>query len=577
MSGESPTGAVADPPAAADIADGHQPGASSGRITISIVGMIQTILIVCQTILLVIGAAYISWWPNNINIYASERNLDETLGDTEDENRILQIWQSIYLGVSLLCTFYGVCMLDRGWLMLSMFLNIGIMSLLPFRTGGGESPFTCLILIFGIASVTLCFILSERIQNLSLMNSKVEPEDLKRQILFCDIPTLSIYHFGAMQALTSCTMIFMGLLWMLLQEAMITVPVRNFSCNGWPKNQCYRYYGFKGQEYYVGRMTIAMCVAGAAGVVSAFLKKRAFCTVAMVLTLLPFTGIIENSIYTLGNSEDVSYLCTDEWWTRVTNNNSKLKMFWGEEWDCNTQENYHRISVMFMIIASTISLFHLWICLRFSEKIQSYNETIIDEELPSWFDRLCEWCMESKRLIKLMLILSVFVGIGGIVQIAYGADAASSKQEEINWSGENVRIMDNLAYIDGNYIYGVLSVISAASVWLYFFYRDRAILCLVFCLLVETSAIGFQNLIWHEIDLEYGIIEFALNSIEIYPVYINGEARDTLYGSVQVYYFFNILIMITIFTTVLASEAIQEERKEEALSHVAMPMAGILD
>jgi len=575
MSAENDNGAVADPAPNNETRIAEADFPESGTVTVSTLGIIQIVIIICQTILLIIGAAYISWWPNNINIYASERNLDETLGDTKDENRILQIWQSIYLTLSLLSTFYGVCLRDRGWLMLSMFMNIGIMSLLPFRTGGGESPFTCLILIFGLASVTFSFILSERIQNLSLMNSQVEPEDLKRHILCFDIPTLSIYHYGVIQALTSCVMIFVGLLWMLLQEAMITVAVRSFSCNGWPEGQCFRYYGFKAQEYYVGRMTITMCVAGAAGALSAFMKKRAFSTLAMVLTLVPFTGIIENSIYTLGNSEDVSYMCTDEWWT--ADDNSKLKIFWGEEWDCNTQENYHRISVLFMIIASTVSLFHLWISLRFSEKIQSYNETIIDEELPNWFDRLCEWCMHSKRLIKLMLILSLLIGIGGIVQIAYGADAASSKQEEVNWAGENIRIMDNLAYIDGNYIYGALAVISGASMWLYLCYRDRAVLCLVFCLLVETSAIGFQNLIWHEIDLEYGIIEFALNSIQMYPVYINGEARDTLWGSVQVYYVFNILIMITIFTTVLASETIQEETKESVLSKTTLPMAGILD
>jgi len=576
MSGESGTAAVADPPTTeSKIAEGHHPGADSGRITMSVIGIIQTAIVICQTILLIIGAAYINWWPNNINIYASERNLDETLGDTEDENRILQIWQSIYLGLCLISTFYGVGMRDRGWLMLSMFMNIGIMSLLPFRTGGGESPFTCLILIFAVASVTLCFILSERIQNLSLMNDKVEPEDLKRHFLFCDIPSMSIYHYGVIQALTSCIMIFVGLLWMLLQEAMITLAVREFSCNGWPGDQCFRYYGFKAQEYYVGRMTITMCVAGAAGVISAFLKKRAFSTLAMILTILPFTGIIENSIYTLGNSEDVSFMCTDAWWT--ADDNTKLKLFWGDEWDCSTQETYHRTSVLFMIIASTVSLFHLWISLRFSEKIQSYNETIIDEELPNWFDRLCEWCMDPKRLIKLMLILSAFVGIGGIVQIAYGADAASSKQVATNWNSEDVRVMDNMSYIDGNYIYGALAVISAASIWLYFCYRDRSILCLVFCLLVETSAIGFQNLLWHEIDLQYGIIEFALNDIRIYPTYIDGEARNTLYGSLQVYYVFNILIMITIFTTVLASEAIQEETKESVLSQAALPMAGILD
>lgn len=364
---------------------------------------------------------------------------------------------------------------------------------------------------------------------------------------------------------------------MLLQEAMMTLPVRgDFSCNSWPGGVCHRYYGFKAQEYYVDRMTIALCVAGGVGVIAGFLRSRSVASLAMVLTLIPFCGIIENGIYTLGNSDDVWHMCTDPFWVDT----DRVGDFFGVGWDCDTQEIYHSYSILFMVIASSVSLFHLWICLRFSEKIQSENERRIDETHPNPFERvfisLGGWFMDSKRMIKMLLVLSLFVAVGGIVQIAYGQDATSSKQTERFIDEEFVYVLDSSSYIDAHNIYGFLSIMSAASIWLYYFYRDRALLCLVFCLLVETHAIGFHNLIWHEIDLLYGIIEFAVNDIFIYPLYINGEARDTLCGSIQVYYVFNILIMITIFATLITSEAIQEEKKDMILSKTKLPM-GILD
>jgi len=522
--------------------------------------MLQILLVVCQTFILIIGAVYINWWPSNINIYASDRNNDESLGDTADEDRILQIWQSIYLTLSLLCTFYGVGMQDRGWLMLSMFMNIGIMSLLPFRNGNTEMAFLFFVFIFGVISVSLCFILSERIQNRFLLDDNVNPEDKKMHILCFDFPDLSLYHMGIVQVLTSSVMVFMGLLWMLLQEAMITSTARaNFSCNGWPDGQCSRYYGFKAQEYYVGRITISLCVAGAFGIFGGILKCRTVLTLALVLTIIPFSGIIENGIYTFGNSEDVSYMCGDEdWWLQ----DDRLTTFWGDDWDCTTQENYHKYSVVFMIIISTVSLCHLWICLRFSEKIQSKDEERIERN-PNCFGRFWQWLNAPKRMRLLLLVLSFFVAIGGFVQIGYGAEAASSTQTEVNYDGEDVVVLDSPSYIDAHYIYACLSIFSAVLIWIFFFLNDRNILCFVFALLVETHAIGFQNLIWHEADLKYGIVEFATNSISIYPVYINGDARDLLNGSIQVYYVFNIFIMITIFVSLLTSEAMQDEDKDE--------------
>jgi len=537
--------------------DPSQPASSSKNRVVSF-GVLQIILLVCQTLILIIGAVFIDWWPSNINIYASHREDEEGLGDTHNENQLLQIWQSIYLGVTLLCTLYGAGMQDRGWLMLAMFTNIGLMSLLPFRSGSKEAPFTFFILFFGIASVTLCYILSERIQDRSLMDEKVDEEDVKKKILCFDIPDMSTYHMGVMQVLTSSLMLFAGLLWMMLQEAMITMPARaNFSCHSWPGGFCGRYYAFKAQEYYVGRMTISMCVAGGAGLIGAFSKYRFFIDLAMVLTLIPFTGIIENGIYTLGNSEDVRYMCRDTtFWTEA-----RLERMWGTEWDCTTQETYHDVSILFMIIASSVSLFHLWISFRFSEKIQSEDEHKIKAN-PNCFERLLD-LLDSKRLIKLILMLSLLIAIGGIVQIAYGADAASSKQEEKNWDNIMVRVLDNPSYIDAHYIYGVMAIISTIAIWIFFYCKDRSVLSLVFCLLVETHVIGTQSLIWHEIDLLYGVVDFATSDENIYPTYINGEARNTLCGSIQVYYVFNILIMITIFLTILTSEAIQDEKKEE--------------
>merc|ERR1719419_1387172 len=120
----------------------------------------------------------------------------------------------------------------------------------------------------------------------------------------------------------------MSLLWMLLQEAMITKPARtNFSCNGWPGGQCGRYYGLQAQEWYVGRLTISMCVAGGVGILGGFFRHRTILILAMALTILPFIGTLENGIYTMGTAEDVRFMCSDDWWLT----NDRVITFWGDE------------------------------------------------------------------------------------------------------------------------------------------------------------------------------------------------------------------------------------------------------
>jgi len=521
----------------------------------------RIVLALCQSVILGIGVCYIYWWPENISIFSNERDDSESLGDTEAEEIVLQKWQASYLGLSLLFTYYGCWAEDRGWLILSMFMNVGIMSLFPLRNFGSEMPFTLMITLFAVVSVYVCYMLSERVQDSHLQEYHVAVAQTKKQCLFFDLPDMTVYHMGVLQSLTSFFIISLGLAWIVIQEQMITSPVRDqFSCNGWPDGQCGRYYGLQAQEYYVGRLAITMLASGGVGVVAAFFRHRTLLILAMVLTIVPFIGILENGIYTMGAAEDVHFMCTDDWW--VTNN--KNVMFWGDDWDCAAQETYHHYSVVFMILCSSFSLFHLWLCLRFSEKLQSWEhaqDNDIDVNLGDKFRCICNITQPMKLYKCSMIFLSCAVMAGGIAQIYFGVSSDGSTQTEQNYDSEDVVVLDSASYIDTPIIYGIFAILPAFLTWLFALLNSRAILSLVFCLLIESIAIGVQNCLWHQIDLEYGIVQFSSTEFNVWPLYINGNARDLLNSSILWYWISLGASILMLFFTVMTHEAQQDVEK----------------
>jgi len=522
--------------------------------------ILRIVLAICQTVILGIGVGYIYWWPENINIFSNERDGSESLGDTADEEILLQKWQASYLGLSLLFTYYGCWAEDRGWLMLSMFLNIGIMSLFPLRNFGSEMPFTLMITIFAVISVYVCYMLSERVQDSHLQDYHVAVAQTKKQCLFFDLPDMTVYHMGVLQTLTAFFIIFLGLAWMMVQEQMITLPVRDqFSCSGWPDEQCGRYYGLQAQEYYVGRLAVTMLAAGGVGVVGGFFRHRTLLIFAMVLTIVPFFGIIENGIYTMGTAEDVRFMCSDEWWV----SSDRVGLFWGEDWDCATQETYHTYSVVFMILCSSFSLFHLWLCLRFSEKLQSWEHAQdfdVDVNLGDNFRCICNIPQPMKLYKTSMTVLSWAVVAGGIAQIYYGVSSDNSTQTEVNYNMEQVVVLDSASYIDTPLIYGIFAILIGLLTLVFAFVNSRAILSLVFCLLIESIAIGVQNCLWHQIDLEYGIVQLS-SDIQVWPLYINDDARDLLHSSILWYRISLGASILMLFFCVMTHEAAQDVEK----------------
>jgi len=518
---------------------------------------LRIILAISQTIILGIGIGYILWWPENINIFSVVRDNTGPLGSNHDEEMLLQRWQASYLGLSLAVTYYGCWAEDRGWLMLSMFMNIGIMSLFPFRHFGSEMPYTLFITIFAITSVYICYMLSERVQDLYLQDQQVGPAYFKKQCLFFDLPDLSVYRMGICQVVTAVCLIFLGFLWIILEEAMITEPAMMLNCNGWDDGVCGRYYGLQAQEYYVSRLAITMVTSGFFGVLGGFFRHRTTLILAMALTTVPFFGTLENSIYTMGAAEDVRHMCSDSWWAE----NNRVTIFWGEEWDCEKQESYHLTSVVFMILCSSFSLLHLWISFRFSEKLQSWEEADNDVNLGDPFTFFFCKINPMRWYTAALFLLSFIVAGGGVVQIYFGAVSEGSTQVGENWNTDLIVYLDSPSYIDTPYIYGVFAILSGFCALIFVFTEHRSILCLVFCLLVETNAIGLQNCIWHEIDLEYGIMQFATNSVVVYPLWIVGHARNLLSSSVQVYWAFITCNMLMLFFSVMAHEAIQDSEK----------------
>jgi len=239
-------------------------------------------------------------------------------------------------------------------------------------------------------------------------------------------------------------------------------------------------------------------------------------------------------------------------------------MFWGQDFNCEKQQMYHTTSVVFMILCSTFALLHLWVCLRFSEKLQSWedaDEYDVDVNLGDKFRCIC-WINQPMKLYKFGLIflaLAVITGGGG--QIYYGVESDGSDQVGHSYLTDDFPILDSPSYIDTPIIYGIFSILSALFTFVFACTNSRSMLSLVYCLLVESIAIGWQNCLWHEIDLEYGIIQWAEQSINIYPVYINGEARDMLWACVQWYWASLGASILMLFFCVMTHEAIQDVDK----------------
>jgi len=518
---------------------------------------LQVILVVCQIVILAVGVSYILWWPENINIFSNERDWSESLGDTHDEEVVLQKWQSSYLGLSLLFTFYGCCAQDRGWLMIAMFMNIGIMSLFPFKSFRSEAQFTLIINIFAVFSVYGCYMLSERVQDMHMQTGHVPIAHSK--CLFFDIPDMKIYHMGIFQTLNAITLVFLGLAQMWLQEQMITEPARDsFSCADWPEGKCARYYGLQAQEYYVARLATAMVAAGGVGLLGGIFRHRTLLILAMTLTIVPFFGIIQNSVYTMGTAEDVTFMCTDAWWLA----NDRVVIFWGDNWECKTQETYYLFSVVLMIASSTLSLMHLWVCLRFSEKLQSWaeaDENDVDRNLADRFRCICYINQPMKLYKYTLLFLAMAIIAGGSVQIHFGMESDKSTQTATNYLNQDVVVLDSPSYIDTPIVYGIYSILAGLLTFAFACTNSRTILSLVFCLVIQSLSIGWQNCLWHQIDLEYGIVQFATNSINVYPLHIAGDARDHLWMSIQCYWGFLGASILMLFFCVMTHEAMQDE------------------
>lgn len=521
--------------------------------------VLRIVLALCQTVILAVGVSYICWWPSNINIFSNERDGTEPLADTDEEKRILQKWQASYLGLSLLFSYYGCYAEDRGWLTLSMFMNVGIMSLFPFRNVGKEMPFTLSITVVAIISVYLCYMLSERVQDTHLQEYHVVVAHTKKQCLFFDLPDMTVYHMGVLQSLTAIMMVFLGLSWMVLQDQMVTTPVRaNFSCNGWPDEQCGRYYGLEAQAYYVARLSVSLVAAGGIGLFGGFFRHRTLLILAMALTIVPFIGILENGIYTMGTAVDVDFMCTDDWW------DGRVEMFWGDQFQCDEQQLYHSTSVVLMILGSSFALIHLWVCHRFSEKLQSWEDADdydVDVNLGDKF-RCIFWINNPMKLYKYSLLLCALVVMpGGIMQLYYGVESLGSDQTGENYDSEDVVLLDSPSYIDTPIIFGVVAILSAFSTVAFVWKGSRTMLSFVYCLNIVAIAICWQNCLWHQIDLEYGIVQFATESINIYPVYINDEARDMILESIVSYWWTLGASIIMLFFCVMTHEAMQDEEK----------------
>merc|ERR1739838_1278611 len=104
---------------------------------------------------------------------------------------------------------------------------------------------------------------------------------------------MNVYVLGNLQVAISMSMIFMGIIWMMLHEIMTTNPSMG-DCLGWPDGKCYRYYGLAEQKSYVIIIVINMGIAGFIGFLGGIGQRRTLLILALAITIAPFASITQN-------------------------------------------------------------------------------------------------------------------------------------------------------------------------------------------------------------------------------------------------------------------------------------------
>ena len=216
-----------------------------------------------------------------------------------------------------------------------------------------------------------------------------------------------------------------------------------------------------------------------------------------------------------------------------------------------------------MVICSILTLVHLWVCLRFSEKLQLFNEeneSKVDTSIGAACNFLCFKGILMRQYFYTLVLAAFFIFSFGVAQIVYGFQAANSTQEAEHES-ISVVVLDSPEYKDEHFIYGFFAIMTAVCVVYFLYHKCRSCYYFTFCLLVQTLSLGYDNGVWQRLELTYGIDVMSFNSTNIkstYPVYINDQARDIINSSTIVYYTCNIVCVLAIFIGMLASEAIQD-------------------
>lgn len=450
------------------------PGASETPFRVG-TSRYQYSLLGSQTLLLILGAIYIYWWPDYMDIAYVEK--------------AVQNWQIIYLTVSLTSTYYGTKFEDRGWLMVSMFMHIGIMNLFPFWSFTWNSLFELTLTILAICSVFTCYSLSESIQekqfsvvrknvnenqnleqkrrtvlmrletnschpvepeakldldlpttlyvmNTGFMKANIDEESkksFKRQLLCFDLPDLNIYKMGNLQAGISVTMIFAGILWYMLHEAISTEP-RDFD-----------HTELDAQKQYVQAIMIRMIIAGIIGLLGGISQRRTLLILALAFTIVPFVCIIQNGVKVAGSK----------------------------------QGKYQNINIFLMGFCSWVSLAHLWVCLRFSEKLQLWWEAKFNK-VDNSIGKTCNFLCLKPNLMRLyfyaLVISAIILLASGVALMFYWEQAAKSKQKSD--SPEHPEFIH--AYCS------FCAIISAGCVFYFVYSQSRVFYCFTFCLLAET-------------------------------------------------------------------------------------------
>lgn len=243
--------------------------------------------------------------------------------------------------------------------------------------------------------------------------------------------------------------------------------------------------------------------------------------------------------------------------------------YYGRTFDCERNASWHDVNMFWVWTSAFLLVFLNWCCIRFSERLQSWDkaeERGLDVSLGDMFTCICVRCRNPVGLYtNLLNICGVIICTGsvGLCVLAY-----------LSGKMDNSVVDSDFFFTSSSYVYGAISLFAAIGAWLGTCDRDRGILMGVFILMSLVLAMGYFNCVRNFMNWAYGVDTDVIwctedsqftgldGKVTCPPYFADGMLEAVIALDGIIYTVLSLFAVLAVWLSIMASEAIQDERIE---------------